>query len=58
MEGLHFTYVSYLSLGGRGTLKLLAEIAKESTTVFSSLRMNEMLKAEKNLLMRSHTSFM
>jgi hypothetical protein len=30
-----------------GTLKLLAEMARESTTVFSPLGINDMLKAKK-----------
>jgi hypothetical protein len=58
MEGLYFISTSYLSLGGRGTLKLLANAARESTTVFFSLGMNEMLNAEKKLSIRSHTSFL
>jgi hypothetical protein len=52
MEGLYFTSTSYLSLGGKGTLKMLVDEAKESATVFSSLGMKEMLNAEKKLSIR------
>ena len=58
MEGFYFTSISYLNLGGRGTLKLLAEIARESIIGFSPLGINDILKARKKLSMRSHTSFL
>jgi len=45
-------------LGGKGTLNLLVEIAKESTTVFSSLGTNEILKSKKKLSKISQTSFL
>jgi len=57
-DGLHLISTSYLILGGRGILNWLAETAKESAKVFSSLGIKEMLKAEKKLLIRSHTSFL
>jgi hypothetical protein len=47
-----------MSLGGKETLKLLVDMVKESAMTFSSLGINEMLKAEKKISMRSHTSFM
>jgi len=46
MEGLYFTYTSYLSLGSRGTPKLLAEMDRDSSMMFSPLGINEMLKAK------------
>jgi hypothetical protein len=58
IEGLYFTSTSYLSLGGKGTLKLLAETTKESSIVFSSLGTNEILKAKKKLSKISQTSFL
>jgi hypothetical protein len=58
MEGLYFTSTSYLNLGGKGTLKLLADVAKESATVFFSLGTKEILNVEKKLSISSHTSFL
>jgi hypothetical protein len=57
-KGLYLISTSYLSLGGSGILKWLAQIAKESAIALSSLGINEMLKAEKKLSIRSHTSFL
>jgi hypothetical protein len=50
--------MSYLSFGGKGTLKLLAEIARELAMMFSSLGINEMLKDRKKLSTKSHTLFL
>jgi hypothetical protein len=57
-RGYVFNSTSYLSLGGKGTLKLLAETTKESSIEFSSLGKNEILKSKKKLSIISQTSFM
>jgi hypothetical protein len=58
MDGLYLTSTSPWIFGGREALNRLAETAKESTEVFSSLGTKVMLKAEKKLSIRSHTSFL
>jgi hypothetical protein len=58
MDGLYLISTSPWIFSGRGTLNRLAEIAKESAEVFYSLGTKVMLKAEKKLSIRSHTSFL
>jgi hypothetical protein len=53
IEGLYFTYTSYLSVGGKGTLELLVEATNMDSIDFPSFVTNEILKAKKKLSTRS-----
>jgi len=55
MDGLYLISTPHGIFDGRGILNRLAETAKESAKVLSSLGTKEMLKAEKKLSIRSHT---